>query len=148
MHKVRPLRSADRDQWFRMRTGLWPDESQPELAAEGGAFLDGRSQLLTEVFVSEDERGSLIGFLELFVRNYAEGCAGATPYVEGWYVIPSARGKGVGRALMDAAEAWSRKNGYREIASDTWLDNLPSQRAHTALGFEEVERAVHFRKAL
>ena len=148
MHKVRPVRAADRDEWFRMRSGLWPDESQSELVREGDAFLDGKSLLLTEVFVSEDERGSLTGFLELFVRNYAEGCEGATPYVEGWYVIPSARGKGVGRALMRAAEAWSRDHGFHEMASDTWLDNQDSQRAHTALGFEEVERAVHFRKAL
>jgi hypothetical protein len=35
-----------------------------------------------------------------------------------------------------------------EIASDTWIDNEPSQRAHEALSFEVVDRCVHYRKAL
>jgi aminoglycoside 6'-N-acetyltransferase I len=38
--------------------------------------------------------------------------------------------------------------GARELASDTWLDNAGSQHAHEALGFEVVDRCVHYRKAL
>jgi aminoglycoside 6'-N-acetyltransferase I len=34
------------------------------------------------------------------------------------------------------------------MASDTWLDNLGSQSAHEALGFEVVDRCVHYRKRL
>jgi len=34
------------------------------------------------------------------------------------------------------------------MASDTWIDNEASQRAHEALAFEVVDRCVHFRKAL
>ena len=58
------------------------------------------------------------------------------------------RRSGAGRALMDAAEEWAREHGYAEIASDALLDNEVSHAAHRALGFEEVERSVHFRKAL
>jgi GNAT superfamily N-acetyltransferase len=58
------------------------------------------------------------------------------------------RSKGAGRALMRAAEDWARSQGCRQMASDTWLDNEPWQRAHEALGFEVVDRCVHFRKAL
>ena len=56
--------------------------------------------------------------------------------------------RAVGRALMAAAEEWARSQGAREIASDTWCDNEPSQQAHAALGFEVVDRCVHFRKSL
>ena len=49
---------------------------------------------------------------------------------------------------MRAAEAWARERGYRELSSDALLDNLPSQEAHVALGFGEVERSVKYRKAL
>jgi hypothetical protein len=49
---------------------------------------------------------------------------------------------------MAPAEPWSRRQGYREIASDTWLDNVGSQTAHQALGFEVVDRCVNYRKAL
>lgn len=39
-------------------------------------------------------------------------------------------------ALLEAAEP----------ASDSLLDNMMSQRAHAKAGYEEVERAVRFRK--
>lgn len=146
-HRVRPLQSADRDAWLRMRGELWPDVSTEDLAPDVDAFIwPGDDVLLSAVFVSEDEAGQLRGFLELYVREYAEGCDGPTPYVEGWYVAPSARGNGVGRELMRAAEDWSRTNGYKELASDTEIHNEGSQRAHAAIGFDEVERIVVFRK--
>lgn len=47
---------------------------------------------------------------------------------------------------MAAAEDWAREHGYSELASDTLLENRASEGAHRALGFEEVERAIHFRK--
>jgi aminoglycoside 6'-N-acetyltransferase I len=34
------------------------------------------------------------------------------------------------------------------MASDPWLDNVASQTAHEALGFEVVDRCVHYRKVL
>jgi hypothetical protein len=45
-------------------------------------------------------------------------------------------------------EAWAHGQGLRELASDALLENEQRQRAHTRLGFEEVERAVRYRKAL
>lgn len=134
-----------------MRVALWPEEPTADLARQGDAFLNGagpETSVLSAVFVSEEAPGELCGFVELFVRNYAEGCCGATPYVEGWYVDPAARGRGIGRALMDAAETWASGQGFVEIASDTPLQNAGSQEAHRALGFEEVERIVHLRKPL
>jgi aminoglycoside 6'-N-acetyltransferase I len=49
---------------------------------------------------------------------------------------------------MTAAEEWARVRQCREMASDDLLDNQPSLLAHSALGFEVVERCVHFRKKL
>ncbi|MGZ3498278.1 MAG: GNAT family N-acetyltransferase [Vulcanimicrobiaceae bacterium] len=70
------------------------------------------------------------------------------PHIEGWYVEPSARGNGVGRRLMSAAEIWASSLGFKEIASDTEIHNEASLRAHQACGFEEVDRLIKFRKAL
>ena len=145
---IRPVRSTDRDEWLRMRAGLWPDESPIELGETIDAYFAGRKSLLTIVFVSDEGSERLSGFLELYVREYAEGCAGETPYVEGWFVVEQERGKGIGKQLMRAAEEWSRDNGFAELASDALIDNIDSHRAHSALGFEEVERNVHFRKTL
>jgi aminoglycoside 6'-N-acetyltransferase I len=101
------------------------------------------------VFVAEAADGRLVGFLELGLRTYAEGCRSSpVPFVEAWYVAAEARHQGVGRKLVEAAEHWSIKRNFSEIASDTQIDNGASQDAHAALGFEVAERLVAFRKSL
>ncbi len=92
----------------------------------------------------------MVGFLEVSVRSHADGCDPSTPvgYIEGWYVAPDCRRRKIGARLVAAAESWARDRGCLEMASDAWLDHLDSQRAHEALGFEVVDRCVHYRKAL
>ena len=148
---LRQVCAADRDEWLRLLGGLHPGEAPAALAVLVDAFLTGGpcAELLPAVvFVLERPEGGLAGILEVSVRNMAEGCTGDTPYLESWYVDPDCRGQGLGRALVQAAEDWARAQGYTEIASDTWHDNLLSQAAHQALGFEMVEQIVCFRKAL
>jgi aminoglycoside 6'-N-acetyltransferase I len=101
------------------------------------------------VFVAERPGGGLCGFVEASLRSRADGCD-TTPvgYVEGWYVDEDMRRRGVGRALVEAAEAWARSKGCRQMASDAELWNDVSHRAHGALGFEEVARLVLFKKDL
>jgi aminoglycoside 6'-N-acetyltransferase I len=102
------------------------------------------------ILVSQDEDGLLTGFLEVGLRSHADGCNTAKPvgFVEGWFVHEPYRKQGIGKALMQSAEEWARRQGCREMASDTWIDDETSQRTHQALGFEVVDRCVHFRKAL
>lgn len=148
--RAREATPADIDAWAAFRAALWPDENAIELREEAAAFFAGtqNGQALAAVFLAESE-GCPCGMIELSLRLYAEGCTGSpAPYVEAWYIAPEHRGRGVGRALMSAAEDWVRAQGLTELASDALLDNTASQRAHAALGFAEVERTVHFRKAL
>ena len=49
---------------------------------------------------------------------------------------------------MCAAEDWARSQDCAEMGSDALIENQGSQGAHKALGFEIVDRCVHFRKAL
>lgn len=152
MSAIRPLLPADAPEWLRMRAALWPhalDEHGPAIAgflADPGAPPD---PTLQAVLVCPRPTRGLCGFVELGVRNYAEGCASdRVAYVEGWYVDADQRGRGVGRLLIAAAEAWARAQGCDELASDAELANLASQAAHIRLGFTEVGRSVNFRKAL
>ncbi len=140
--RVRPFVAEDRPEWLRMRTALWPDHT----AADRDAWL---ARADTIVLVAEREPGRLVGFAELGLRSYADGCdSSPVPYLEGWWVDAEARRQGVGRALMAAGEAWARDHGHADLASDTPVENTVSQAAHTRLGFAEVERAVLYRKAL
>ncbi len=49
---------------------------------------------------------------------------------------------------MRAAEGWARKKGCSEMASDHEVGNEASGAFHEALGYQEVERIVCFRKGL
>jgi aminoglycoside 6'-N-acetyltransferase I len=148
---IRLAGPGDRAEWLRLLRGLHPEIEESDHVPTIDAYLSGSSinELVpSAVFVAEREAGGLGGFLELSVRNYAEGCIGDTPYVESWYVDQNLRGAGVGRALMEAAEQWARAYGATFLASDAVLDNSLSHAAHQALGFEVVERIVVFRKRL
>jgi aminoglycoside 6'-N-acetyltransferase I len=116
-----------------------------------GVIASGMSGTLPSVIlVAHDAEGRLTGFLEVGLRSHADGCDTARPvgFVEGWFVYEQFRHQGVGRELMRAAEQWARRQGCVEMGSDTWLDHEESQRAHESLGFEVVDRCVHFRKKL
>jgi aminoglycoside 6'-N-acetyltransferase I len=100
------------------------------------------------IFVAEAD-GRLVGFLELDYRKYAPGCQSSpVPFIEGWYVEPRLQRRGIGRALIEAAEARARTAGHHEIASDAELGNADGIAAHVALGYQEVERLVCFRRSL
>ena len=91
----------------------------------------------------------MCGFLEASLRSRADGCD-STPvgYIEGWYVDEDVRRRGVGRALVEAAEAWARSKGCRQMASDAELWNDVSHQAHGAIGYQETARLVLFKKDL
>ena len=145
---MRVATRGDRPALVDLRESLWPGaRADHERALDD--FFAGRPAFIDQLLISEDAAATLTGFIELRVRNYAEGSEEmAVPYVEGWYVIQDQRGRGVGAALIAGAEAWARAGGYRELASDAELDNQASIDAHRALGFVEVERSVSFLKAL
>ena len=146
--RVRLIGPGDIATWCELRRALWPDAAEGDLLREAEAHFAGAGALQA-VFLGETASGEPLGMLELSLRSVAEGCrASPVAYVEGWYVVPKARRRGVGRGLMAAAEQWARERGYIEIASDAVIDNLISARAHLAIGFAEVERAIHFRKEL
>jgi aminoglycoside 6'-N-acetyltransferase I len=146
--RIRPLELRDRRAWADMRAALWLDADPGELAHETVKHFAG-VKAADEIFVAEDVSGRLLGFLELSLRSYAEGCASSpVPFVEAWYVTAEARQTGIGRALIEAAENWSILRGFTEIASDTELDNHLSQEAHAALGFAETQRLVSYCKTL
>ncbi len=136
----------DKAEWLRMRLLLWPDVEAPELLVEMERIL---ADPLSPLFVLQRSEGGLGGFLEASTRKYADGCVTApVGYIEGWFVDEDLRGQGWGHRLVRAAEDWARSQGLKEMASDTWLDNDVSIRAHLAMGYEEVERLIHFAKTL
>lgn len=146
---IREYQSADLTEWMRMRRELWPELPADEAAqrAECDLWLARKNSIVLVGQRSESSR--LCGFIEVGEREFADGCeTSPVAYLEGWFVDEDLRGQGIGRQLVQAAEEWAIENGYREFASDALLENLSSQRAHNAVGFVEVERAVRYAKQL
>ncbi len=146
--QIRDITASDKNTWSRMRTQLWPD-TDDQHQAEIQEFFDGIAADIVKVLIVENSFQQACGFIELNIRNFAEGSKqAAVPYVEGWYVDKAFRNNGYGSALMRAAEQWALDSGYHELASDTEWDNLYSQKLHKAFGFQEVEKVVCLLKKL
>ena len=132
---------------MRLRACLWPSTRTEEHELETAEMLRNPDQ--HAVFLSVAEDGNLEGFIELQIRSYAEGCGpGPVPCIEGWYVEPHKRRQGIGRSLVEVAEQWARQRGFKEMYSDTEIENELGQEAHRRLGYRVVETIVCFRKDL
>ena len=146
---VREARAEDAAAWLAMRLALWPEEPADDLRSEVERFAAEGPRRDEAVLIAEEASGRFLGFAELSIRSYAEGCTSdRVAYLEGWFVAPDARRRGVGRALVEAAEAWGRARGCVEFGSDAVADNHVSAAAHRALGFTEIVTVRCFRKDL
>jgi aminoglycoside 6'-N-acetyltransferase I len=147
--QIRPAEPRDATGWAQLRQALWPSESPSDLAAETEAFFAGTILEPGAVLLAESSTGALLGFAELALRAYAEDCTTSpVAFLEGWYVVPAVRRRGVGRTLIAAAECWAREQGCSEFASDTRPENTGSIAAHLALGFEDAGTLRCFRKTV
>jgi GNAT superfamily N-acetyltransferase len=139
-------RSADDRDWLALRRALWPgDQEAAELAAMAEDLARG-----FHVRLALAEDGAAIGFVEGSLRrDYVNGTSSSpVAFLEGLYVVPQQRRRGIARALVESVAQWARRAGCSELASDALLDNAMSHAAHRALGLEETERVVCFRRAL
>lgn len=145
--KIRQLRSDEREAWLHLRELLWPGFSRDELTREQEEILADSER--NAVLVASSAAGTLVGFVEVALRDWAEGCSTRpVGYIEAWYVEPEHRRSGIGRQLIDAAEHWAFSRGCTEMGSDAELWNQVSHAAHGALGYKEVIRVVLFSKKL
>ncbi len=131
--------------WLPLRLQLWPDQTPDENRAEALAVMESED---SAGFIAKTQDGEAVGFAEVALRyDYVNGC-GRPPvaFLEGIYVVPDRRGEGVARGLVQAVESWAGVKGVSELASDVLLGNEPSQAMHEALGFDETERVVYYRK--
>ena len=145
MQIVHPASATDLA-WLSLRSRLWPDGTESEhLRYMADALARGHC-----VRLASAPDGSAIGFVEASQRvDYVNGTSTSpVAFLEGLYVEPSARRRGVARALVAEVERWAAAQGCSELASDSPIDNVTAHAAHRALGFEETERVVYFRRAV
>ena len=141
-----PPTSATDPAWLSLRSRLWPDGSESEHLRYMADAL-ARGHFVRLAFAPD---GSAVGFVEASQRvDYVNGTS-TTPvtFLEGLYVEPSARRKGLAQAFVAEVERWAAAQGCSELASDSPIENVAAHATHRALGFEETERVVYFRRAV
>ncbi len=145
---IEPCTLHSLEEWAVLRHALWPDAPVQDHRSEAAAML--WEQRKAVAFLVRLPDGTAAGFAEAALRHdYVNGC-GTSPvaFLEGIYVEPEHRNRGLARRLCRAVEDWARRLGCCEFASDVLLENTASQTMHEALGFEETERVVYYRKPL
>jgi ribosomal protein S18 acetylase RimI-like enzyme len=88
------------------------------------------------MLVAEDALGRRLGFVYAvpatdFFTGEEHG------HVSDIAVAPEAEGRGVGRALMAAAEAWARARGYRALSLHVFVGNDGARAFYERLGYED-----------
>ena len=128
-----------------LAAALWPHHTAQEMA-EDLAANDVENNVALVAYVGSEA----VAFAHVGLRHdYVEG-ADSSPvgYLEGIYVVPAYRMRGIARRLIDAGCAWAKEHGCTQFASDCELENTHSERMHKALGFEEAGRIVCFLKEI
>ncbi|MEP0940103.1 MAG: GNAT family N-acetyltransferase [Rhizobiaceae bacterium] len=143
---TRTIQPSDRKAWARMRCALWADLTDVQNTSEIDKMLADKN--FTIYFVV-DRNDAPIGFAEVNVRDYANGCTQTpVPFLEGIWIDGDNRRSGLGRQLIARITDDLRDQGYVELCSDILQTNHQSHRAHENWGFEETERIIYFRKGL
>jgi len=134
-----PVTKENEDVWSEMCVALWPD-----MTVDAILKMSHEGLFKNEFLYFEDNKPA--GFLSLSLRNdYVEGTdSSPVGYIEGIYVKPEFRRKGIAEKLIEYAKEWSKKFDCKELASDTGVENTASREFHKGVGFTEASVQVCF----
>lgn len=144
---IKPCFSPQDPDWLALRQRLWPQSAASHLQQMAHAQSDPDS---FGVYLAYSDEGEAVGFVEVGLRHEPIGGIDQLPagFIEGLFVRPKARQKGVARQLIAVAEEWAHSVGCRVLISDVWAGNKQGQKAHKALGFEPGETVIYYHKKI
>lgn len=130
----------------KLAVQMWKNHTLSELETE---FLEITKSENAKCFIKYVE-DKPVGFAQCQLRHdYVEGTnTSPVGYLEGIFIEAEFRHKGYAKELLQACETWAKEKGCLEFASDCELDNTESFDFHIAMGFEEANRVICFRKKI
>ena len=143
---VRIAANGDSHILAEMAVQMWNSHTLDELERE----FDGTLKSENAVFFIKYADSSPVGFAQCGLRtDYVEGTESSpVGYLEGIFVKEEHRKNGYAKELLCACEMWAKELGCREFASDCELNNINSLNFHLAMGFEEANRIICFKKEI
>ena len=129
---IRPCTSEYLEGWVRLQQRLWPDETLNDHRSYARSLLKRPSACrLSGMRSRRNGRCLRRGDLR---RDYVNGCKSSpVGFLEGLYVEPRYRKRGLARLLCEAVEDGAKGMGCSEFASDVLLQNETGQRVHEPL---------------
>jgi L-amino acid N-acyltransferase YncA len=107
-------------------------ETRPRAPEEVAAWFE----LDLPFLAAEDDGGRVVGFAR--VSAYSDRCVYEGVGEHGVYVDARARGRGVGRQLLEEVAREAERRGMYKLTSRIFTTNAASLAAHRAAGFEQV----------
>ena len=98
------------------------------------------------IFVATTDSGRILGWVHVFDFSLLE--SQPTAEIGGLVVDQNYRGGGVGHALVEAAEDWSRQRGHSTLWVHSNTIRTDAHRFYTKLGFSQMKTQVVFMKTL
>ena len=86
------------------------------------------------IFFAQDATGEVLGFVQLF-PTFSSIDAHRTWLLSDLFTTPAARGRGVGRLLMNTARAFALETGAKGLVLETATDNFTAQGLYESLGY-------------
>jgi ribosomal protein S18 acetylase RimI-like enzyme len=86
------------------------------------------------VYLAENAEGVPLGFAQLY-PSFSSVALARTFVLNDLYVVPTARRRGVGGALLGAATAFCKENGAVRVSLTTQITNTAAQSLYTASGW-------------
>ena len=137
---IRPARPEDEDDLRRIDRATWTPLSSPAPRPPGSTpFFDERSDL-ADVLVAEAD-GAVAGYVRLGPATTL-AASERVLLVRGIAVDPALQGRGIGRALVEAAVDEARRRGARRLTLHVLGHNEAARRLYAACGFE-IEGVLH-----
>lgn len=117
----------------------------PQLSASAKAISINRLQDLTEsdstkLFIGTDQSGEILGMLSLIVMKIPTG---NKAWIEDVVVDESARGRGIGRELMNHAHEEAKKHGVKSIDLTSRPSRESANELYQSLGYEIRQTNVY-----
>lgn len=125
---------------------MWGGHTIDELTADFAEIIGSDTAVCFIKYIDDTP----IGFAQCGLRfDYVEGTESSpVGYLEGIFIKEEHRNTGYAKELLRACEQWAKSKGCREFASDCELNNINSLKFHLAMGFEEANRIICFKKEI
>jgi len=108
---------------------------QPSNLAQSRAFIAERmAGNESAIFLVKDESGEALGFVQLY-PTFSSIDAHRTWLLSDLFTTPAARGRGVGRLLMNTARDFAVETGAKGLVLETATDNFTAQGLYESLGW-------------